>query len=255
MGKLILSRDVLIIGSNLKTNLVILLFFWKKKIIIINGLGRFRRSKLLRLFLIFLIKYQFRNNKIFIQNYADYRYFRSKNLKSTQVHWLPGSGGVKRQLGSTTSNVAVITRESKLPTQINSLKDFARSDRELRRLAIVGVEYTEASSLSDFRFDFMGYVSQNDILSFSNNLLVPDGYGEGIPHTLVDALSSGARIFLSKRNYIGYGFYKYQKFEGQLINNFWIDFTPNINIVELVSVETIVEIVYREAIALLNAAS
>ena len=74
--KLLLCKNTVLISSNLKSNLVVLMFLWKKKVIIINGLGRYRESKLLRSLIIILVKLQFHNILIFVQNYADYRYFQ-----------------------------------------------------------------------------------------------------------------------------------------------------------------------------------
>ena len=61
---------------------------------ILNGLGRYRRSKL-KFIIGILLKFR-RRETVLVQNYADYRYF--KRFFSQSVQWMPSSGGVYRNV-------------------------------------------------------------------------------------------------------------------------------------------------------------
>ena len=239
-------NNQVVVSSNLKSNLVVFLFFWKSKIIIINGLGRFRRSPKLRTVLVFLIKCQRRENIILVQNYADYRFFRKQNYSLTKIYWMPGSGGIKRSVGLDQYSASVITRDSKLPNQIKSIREFYSSGLGPARLKLIGVTRGRNIDFNNIPHEFVGYVDQEKILSFSKNIIVPDGYGEGIPHNLVDAIVSNASIFLTKRNYIQYGFYNYTGYEEISGNDYWVKLLINKEIRNLVSSDNIVAIFCKQ---------
>ena len=248
----IFGRYTLVISSNLKSNLLNLIVFWRQKTIIINGLGRYRGSKFLRKLIIFLLRIQYRKNLIFVQNYADFRFFRKNSKTSAELCWMPGSGGTKRELGSAGSRISIITRDEKLPTQIESMREFLCLMHTNLRLVLVGVKGMPGPSLHDIPYDSVGYVDQLDILSFSNAILVPDGYGEGVPHTLVDAIVSGAEIFLSKLNYIQYGFYMYTTYELLPQSEHWVKLNVNDSLKDLVASKSVVNNVFRKVDSLIK---
>ena len=71
----------LIISSNIRANLINLLFFsFKPKIIILNGLGRLRKNFFLRNFLLKLFIFNKKRVLIFVQNYRDYRWLKMNNI-------------------------------------------------------------------------------------------------------------------------------------------------------------------------------
>ena len=57
-------------------------------------------------------------------------------------------------------------------------------------------------------FTGIGYVPQEDIFKKANTFFQPMGYGEGVPHSLVDAIVSGMNVIINKKDFIGYGFHK-----------------------------------------------
>jgi len=186
-----------IISSNMKSNILLLLFFFKKKVCIINGLGRHRYNKFFRFALICLLKLNYKSSIIF-QNYADLRYF-SHFVKSNRFILVHGSGATKRSV-SKCNNVFVVCREGKF----NYVKkDIYNASCSLnKRFKLVGMD------LSNEYVNGVGYVNQSNIFTHGSVLYVPDGYGEGIPHVLVDAIFSECSILISKRQLISYGFYK-----------------------------------------------
>jgi hypothetical protein len=159
---------------------------------------------------------------------------------------MPGSGGVKRKLGADESSVSVITRDEKLPTQIKSIEDLYQNYQFSKSLLFVGINDQSLIKLGVINFHSVGYVNQDEILSFSSNLLVPNGYGEGIPHTLVDAIMSDASIYMSKKNYIQFGFYKYTGRDKIGDKDNWLKLKVNQDLKELVAAENIVEMFYHK---------
>ena len=83
----------------------------------------------------------------------------------------------------------------------------------------------------------IGYVDQSKIMSFAKGFLVPYGYGEGIPHSLVDAIISGADIYLTKKNFISYGFYRYARYQKIFDTEKWV---------KLVITERLESFMYRQ---------
>lgn len=221
------------VSSNLKTNLVVLLCFWRPKIVIINGLGRFRKSKLLRLTLFFLFSIQNRNIQILVQNFADFRYFKRFSKKSSVIKWMPGSGGHKRKIGPNLGTVSVISRDTKFKSQISSILEFHQQFKKKMCFIFIGIVSIEDFHLPELYYVDKGYVSQDAILSYSNSLLIPEGYGEGIPHTLADAIVSNAKVYMTRKNFIGYGFYKFANCKEFLNGDKWVVLNSNNALKEL----------------------
>jgi len=238
--KLVFGSYILTVSSNIKSNLLNLTIFWRKKVLIFNGLGRYRQSKILRTFIILFFRMQLQENLVFIQNYADFRYFRKYAKVSTEFFWMPGSGGTKRKIGDSRSSVSVITRDGKLQKQIASIEEFLCVTQNQLRLILVGINKLPDFASDKLTYECVGYVDQSDIMSYSEAVLVPDGYGEGIPHSLVDAVMSGAVIYLSKVNFIQYGFYKVTNCKLIRHTERWVELSTNDALKSLVDSENIV---------------
>jgi len=208
-------------SSNMKANLLMLCLFWAKGIVLINGMGRYRNSSLMRLIILSMLKFNFQKRVIF-QNYADYRYFKMFGVR--ELYWVPGSGGTKRKVGN--SGVLVVTRKHKFQKVINSIKKFQKFDS--RSINIVGVE-DKIYLNNSVKIKFRGYVDQDKIFSFGNSILVPDGYGDGVPHSMVDAIASGMFIYLPHKLFINYGLAKLG-FIGDIIYPGWVMLKPDFEI-------------------------
>ena len=92
---IIFGKNVFVISSNIRSNLISLLLVKKNKLVILNGMGRHRKNKFFRLVIRNLLG--FRGNVFLaVQNYADYRYFRRFSSK-VKMKWVPGSGGTKKK--------------------------------------------------------------------------------------------------------------------------------------------------------------
>lgn len=168
------------------------------QLMILNGLGRYRNTRVFRGYLIQLINKK-ENIEICVQNYLDYRYLR-KYVKR-KICWIPGSGGTARETGTNESPV-VITRDAKFQKQIHNLRNI---ETKFKKIHIVGLQKT---TLDGENYVNWGRREQNSIFSEFKLLLQLDGYGEGIPHSLVDAICSNMDIYLTKRSWIQFGFYK-----------------------------------------------
>lgn len=199
-------RKSLGFSSNAKSNILVLLFRFFPAVVLFNGLGRFRRFRIFRLVLILLISRRERNIVIF-QNYLDYRFFRRHTKK--EVSWVPGSGGVCRWHPAM-NRYGTVTRADKLRLCHSALDDIVTQDfvRKAGSFKIVGVEAHHKSAIYCDQIDYKGYVPQDDLFkSFSTFVQLP-GYGEGIPHSLVDAVVSDMRVVISKKQYIEFGLHK-----------------------------------------------
>ncbi|MGF1697552.1 hypothetical protein L4C54_17965 [Vibrio lamellibrachiae] len=210
--------DRFFISSNIKSNIVFMLFFWRKGVIIINGMGRKRTSRLFRLSINLLFKINIRK-KIVFQNYADYRYFTY--LSKRKYYWVPGSGGNARRLGQT-ENIVIVSRDSKLPLIASSIiSAFSLVDGKSK---VVLVGCSKAVVQDYFHGEQAlgtGFLPQSEIFGGGYRFFQPSGYGEGIPHTLVDALCSGMQIYIYKHDYIKFGLhrlgFKYSIVDGLLL--------------------------------------
>ena len=250
--KLVFGSFILTVSSNIKSNLLNLTIFWRKKVLIFNGLGRYRQSKFFRIMIVLLFRLQLQENLIFVQNYADFRYFRKHTKVSSKFFWMPGSGGTKRKIGPSRSSVSVITRDGKLQNQIASIEEFLCITQNQLRLILVGINTLPDFASDKFTYECVGYVDQSDIMSYSAAMLVPDGYGEGIPHSLVDAVMSGVVIYLSKVNFIQYGFYKVTHCKLLSHTERWVELNINDDLKNLINSQNIVSNVSQKICSFLK---
>lgn len=188
-----------IVASNLKTNLFVAVFCTTKTLFILNGLGRYQESRVLRALLIRIINRRKRSH-FAIQSYRDYRYFRKLVTIADNISWIPGSGGTRRAIG-TSKSIIFVSRASKYPIFRNKVALFSAQGNHVN---IVGVEGKNSNSVH-----YMGYQEQHQLFLTGSKFLALSGYGEGIPHSLVDAIVSGMCITIERRLYIDAGFYNY----------------------------------------------
>ena len=188
------------VTSDGKINLIYALFSNCKQLLILNGLGKYESNSVVR----WLFIYSLRRKQHLImaaQNYRDYRYFRRFSKLDAQIFWVPGSGGSQRVIGNSRVPV-IITRQAKVKSLearsliLNSMFD---------EVYVVGQIDHYFSRL----FSIVGEVDQEDIFVLSNHFIQLDGYGEGIPHSLCDAIVSKMKITIEKTAYIKYGLYKH----------------------------------------------
>jgi hypothetical protein len=193
----IIRFDTLIISSNIRSNIFSLCFFWKKGVVILNGLGRNRNNKLFRVVLFILFYLNWRKLTV-VQSYADYRYFKRYSCRNFQ--WIPGSGGREKRKGSTSTMISV-QRDDKIELTCKSLLCLAVYMKQ--KIIIVGCSKNKLKVFPEFIA--IGKVNSNDILLKGGIFVQPDGYGEGFPHTLADAIVSDMKIYISSKEYVRYG--------------------------------------------------
>lgn len=202
------SKRVLIVSSNLRTNIVMLFLWHVRGLVILNGMGRLRKKKLARYFIVTLVWVNTRK-KIAVQNYADFRYLR-RFTRSSLISWVPGSGGTVRNHGIGSAKVAV-QRDAKLFLVSASLINFLRNVPGPHKISVMGCtqlssELSLESNYHDIRC--MGRVAQEDIFQHGRIFLQPAGYGEGLPHSLVDAIVSNMEVWIDRRMYLQTGLWK-----------------------------------------------
>ena len=171
---------------------------------------------------------------IFIQNYADFRYFR--RYSNACVRWCPGSGGVARESGGGTRTV-VISRPGKFELVSESVSDFC--SKTGREIYIVGCErkFVEAFNL-DKKIIGVGFAQQSRIFESARFVFQPEGYGEGIPHSVVDGLCSGLTVIMTRSQFTQFGLAKLG-FTYLLGPDIYISVIPNpeINAISQVTVD------------------
>lgn len=204
---LILKKDGVVISSNLKCNSLVLLFCRRPKIIILNGMGRYRAKLSFRLVLMGLFHLR-ANASIILQNYADYRYFQ-RYCPRLDLEWVPGSGGKVKSIGSQ-EILLVVQRDNKIESVCGSVLSLIRNMSPTPLLSIVGCKDLKQLERLFPEIDFLspGFVHSDDILKYGNSFVQPTGYGEGFPHTLADAVVSGMTIYISDIEFLRYGFSK-----------------------------------------------
>jgi hypothetical protein len=203
-------RTCLIVSSNLRANLLLLLFPFlpaARTVFIINGFGRFHKLTALRWLIRAAISRR-RRCGIIVQSYADYRYLRRFAARDN-LHWLPGSGGRRKHYGKSVSRV-VVQRDRKIALvapDINRLFDQSPSDRQL---IVVGCKSGELVKglFPKISVRCTGVVPTDAIFQHGREFLQPSGYGEGVPHTLVDAIASDVPTLISDKEYLRYGLYR-----------------------------------------------
>lgn len=204
----------LIVVSNLKSTVKALFLSARRLNIILNGLGRYRSLKMLRL-LAFIWSYIRVKDKIAVQNYTDYRYLR--RVLSQRVIHVQGSGGTKREIYG--DGNFTVSRDDKIEIQLDSLLSLHSILGD--RITLVGVNTISKSS----DLTLMGYVQQDKIIQ-GRTFILCDGYGEGFPHVLADAICSGCEIICSETAYRTYGLYTYG-LSIEKITEGWIKFKAN----------------------------
>ena len=231
------------IFSNLRTNLLSILIFWAYGINIINGIGRKRQNRTFRLCFFYGWSLLSRRKFIF-QNYCDYRY--SRRFFKLNCYWVPGSGGAVRRIGA--SGIVMVSRAGKFNVQHSSILEMI-AKLNLQRISVIGVAEEEVND-SPGSLDFVGFQSQSELFSQGNIFLQPDGHGEGVPHSLVDAICSGMCIIMSKRSYIQYGFHK---FENRGCDDNYFMFSPSTKLIEALNKKTVNDKYYEIAWSIFNA--
>ncbi len=194
------KRSSIVITSDGRTTLFYLFFVFCNQFIILNGLGLYERNKFIRMLFIygFLIK---RRVTICCQSYRDYRYFRK--YSKVPIIWVPGSGGVKRKTGYS-KNPLIITRERKLKIMMHEVRNALNY---FDQIDLLGVERPAKGRCSP-NLNFLGSRSQSAIFETSKKFLQLDGYGEGTPHSLVDAICSDMDIIINKKCFVKFGLHK-----------------------------------------------
>lgn len=199
--KCVFNRDCkTIISSDTKSNIIVLLTSNGQNVLILNGMGRYEKSKWVRLFLIKLFAWR-KNTHICVQNYRDYRYLR-KYVDTNRITWVVGSGGQKRETNQlNTSSSLIISRNAKFPRLYKKLQNSS----ELGPVDVIGL--TEKWKRNDIRS--LGRVPQKEIFKKHYRFLQFYYYGEGFPHSLADAFCSKMLIKMDKKSYINFGIYKF----------------------------------------------
>lgn len=193
------------ISSNMKCNFLCMLFFWKKGTIIINGLGRNKRNKNFRKIIKILLTVN-KNKEIIFQNYTDYRFFRL-NQNNPSIFWVPGSGGNIRVKGQS-DHITIVSRDNKIGHNAQSVLKIKNADTT-KKIYIVGCSKEKIEeTFNDKNIIGCGYLNQEDIFRNSKVFFQPSGYGEGVPHTLVDAICSDMKILISKKDFLSFGLHK-----------------------------------------------
>ncbi|PTP60920.1 hypothetical protein CWO01_14820 [Vibrio splendidus] len=206
------------ISSNMKCNILCMLFFWKRGTIIINGLGRNKINRKFRRIMAFLFLIN-KNKEIIFQNYADYRFFRL-NQNNPSIFWVPGSGGNMRATGQS-DNITIVSRDNKINYSAQSILKIKNLETG-KKIYIVGCSKEKIKeTFNDTNIIGCGYVNQEDIFGNSKIFFQPSGYGEGVPHTLVDAMCSDMKILISKKDFLSFGLHKlnfnYKKIDQDII--------------------------------------
>ena len=237
----------LLVSSDGKTNLFALLFIRKPQVLILNGFGRYERSYYIRLFFIYANIFK-KRIVICAQSYRDFRYLR--RFSKVKIYWVPGSGGVRRSIGTSTTPLA-ICRSNKFKHIETSL---GKALSVFGEIDIVGMYGAGDESK---KYNFIGVVQQLNIFEKSSRFIQLDGYGEGIPHSLNDAVCSNMTIIIEKKCWIKTGFYKLSKSDvsfAEKKSHFYIlkpDTATYANIKKAVNVKTINEL-YLQAVRYLE---
>ncbi|MBX3504005.1 MAG: hypothetical protein KF895_00900 [Parvibaculum sp.] len=196
-----------LLSSNMRTNLFALACFWRRGLVILNGLGRHRQSSLLRRLVLLLLAVSHRK-RVAVQNYADYRYF-CRYGRGPALRWVPGSGGTKKECGPP-GVYLVVQRDDKLASVAADLRRLLGSLQLTHPLIVVGCTDSAAvaATLPGIPVDVVGYLPSSDIFRHGGIFLQPGGYGEGFPHALADAITSRMAILISDMEYLRYGLHR-----------------------------------------------
>ena len=102
----------------------------------------------------------------------------------------------------------MVTRKEKLFVLSSALPAIKLSN--FPKLIVVGcsIENLKAAGIDHTLFQPVGYIPQSEIYLKFGNLISFPGYGEGIPHSVVDALCSGMSVHLSRKDYVSFGLHR-----------------------------------------------
>lgn len=240
----IITSDI-IVSSNLKSNVLFLLLYFKKGVVILNGLGRYRKKKYFRLILLLLLRINLYKKDVVVQNYADWRYFKMKLGASDNLLWCPGSGGKKRYVGKN-KGYFIVLRKDKLSCVIKSVCEFL-DKMSNPDLFVVGCNSEDIIVYQEFRDRFVypvGYQKQCDILSYGNSFVQLSGYGEGFPHTLADAIVTGLNIYIPSELYVQLGLYKMNANVDYVVPG-WLKITPSNELIHVLDANTVNDYYYK----------
>lgn len=193
-------KDSLVITSDGKVNLFYLLFVFGNQLIILNGLGKYERNRFVRKILLFSQHIK-KNSQLCCQSYRDYRYFQ--RFMNSKVYWIPGSGGTLRTIGNNPIPL-IVSRQRKFAMMGDVISTLSL---RFKKIYVLGLEEHESKRSFEF-IEFLGKRKQTDIFNETSLFLQLDGYGEGVPHSLVDAICSKMDIIIQKKCWIKFGFYK-----------------------------------------------
>lgn len=204
LWRLLFGNEDLIISSNLRSNTVALASIWKPGMVILNGLGRYRNSKFARWFIALLLRKNSRK-AIIVQSRADYQYFRRYAPKA-RLFWIPGSGGSEKKIGTRERPVSV-QRADKIANVADSLRQYYSATGSERSLVLVGCPDSSEmrEHFPDFNLEITGRVDASNLFVEGRIFLQPTGYGEGVPHTLVDAIVSRMSVRIANIEFVRYG--------------------------------------------------
>lgn len=202
----LIARPPLVVVSNLRANLVLLACWWVRGLVILNGLGRHRGRRSFRYVLVVLIRANRRKN-LAVQSYADYRYLR-RFADGARCHWVPGSGGTLKRIGSDAA-IVLVQRDDKIAlvakSAVAGLAAMAAYAKSSLRLEIVGCRNAVAHLFKGCDVRSLGFLPADQILASGSLFLQPSGYGEGFPHSLADAIVSDMTLLISRREFLRYG--------------------------------------------------
>ena len=205
VARVFFGREDMLVSSNLRSNTVALLAFWRKGMTILNGMGRYRTKRAARWLIGRLMRLN-RRKAIVIQSRADYRYFR-RYAGTANLHWVPGSGGSEKAVGTEPRPLAV-QRPDKIDAVLESLLDYYAATGAETSLVLVGCpeDAETRGKFPGFALELTGTVPPEELFTRGGLFLQPTGYGEGIPHTLIDAIVSRMPVAIATIEYLRYGF-------------------------------------------------
>jgi hypothetical protein len=237
LARLVFRWRAPVVSSNLRANLVAMAAFWTSGLVILNGMGRFRKRPALRRLLLVLAKVNLRK-AIAFQSYADYRYFHRFGGPKRK-YWVAGSGGTARIIGPVGQLVAV-QRNDKLSLVAKSLADLRHAWPTQSMLTIVGctADASKGELAGLAGVTFAGTLPQEQIFSHGDTFVQPQGYGEGIPHTLVDALCSGMTVLIPNAEYLRCGLHRLGTQKSPTVLG-WLRISPDPAVAKLVATEQV----------------
>lgn len=243
---ILLSLKNFSISSSIKSNLIFSCLFFSRGLVILNGLGRFKKAFIFRYIIFLLIKFNFNKNYA-VQNYLDYRYFKRLGLKN--IVFICGSGGINQRtaINTGTENFVAVQRKKKISLTKMSLKDFSKLTGN--KIDIIGIqpdEFIEQNGL----IRSIGLRKPEQLFNGYTDFVQPDGYGEGFPHSLACAIVSGMKIHIKKKQFIELGLYRFEL--NLMKNDKWYSFYPNKKLEKSINSEDISKEYLRAILSFIN---